>query len=364
MNKTFGLSLLILLGVTQLSCGAPSYCREGSFPTFLDEEWRGYCSEYAEHVDNVGAYSLNDLTEFFGNHPAKVAELRETLNKFEEPSACFVEERDKLEYRRLESCLVNDDQQNQKIANSWIARAEPWLDDHRLRLAGVIPKIGDQLREATRLERKAAEAFEFRAEIDPGPYQKFADENEALGKELNRTADLEGEWRELLEAAGKNESLTGTMQNKFGADVDELVRKLAEARASYGELLEEQRYLEMATYSAGKPCPQGLRSSKEVSIAKRALASKIREVRGTPPRAMTSIAKELVEELETESFEGFICARRAADNQFADKPAQCAVYRFVLQRDRPVSERRWGDWMITAFEEGGPQAGVDCGLMK
>ncbi|MEZ4458564.1 MAG: hypothetical protein R3E66_02325 [bacterium] len=364
MNKTIALSLLGLMAATQLSCGAPSYCKEGSFPTFLDEEWRSYCTKYSEHMDNVGAYTLPQLTQFFGNHPDKVAELNETRAKYQEPSACFVEERDKLEFRKLDSCLDNNDEQNQAIANAWIARAEPWLEDHKLRLSGVIPKIGDQMREAKRLERKAGEAFEFKAEIDPGAFLKFADENEALGKELDVTADIEGEWRDLLRLAGDNKALTGAMQAEYGAAVQELVDKLADARANYSELTEQQRYLEMATFSAGKPCPLGLRSNKEVGIAKKAMASKIKEVKGTAPRAMTSIAKELVNDLENESFEGFICAPRSSDNQFSDRPKQCAVYRYVLQRDRPVNERKWGDWTITAFEEGGPQAGVDCGIMK
>lgn len=363
MKKTLT-ALALILASSQLSCGTPSYCNEGSFPTFLDSEWRTYCAEFDDHMEEIGSYSLPELTSFYAAHPAKVAELNESLAKYESPAACFVEKTEQLEYRKLNSCLSNDDAQNQAIGNAWVARAQPWLEDHKLRLGEITPKIGDQLREARRLETKVAEAFEFKAEMDPAPYIKFADENEVLAKQLEKTADIEGEWKNLLKIARDNETLVGTMQAQYGSEVTELIARLADARSQFNEVMEAQRYLEMGTYAAGKGCPAGLRSNAEISIARKALASKVKEVRGTMPRASTGIAKELIEELETESFEGFLCAPRGKDNQFADKPQLCAVYGFVLQRDRPVTERAWGDWTLTSFEEGGPKAGVDCAIMK
>lgn len=363
MKKTLT-AFALLLASSQLSCGTPSYCNEGTFPKFLDDEWRTYCAEYADHMEEIGSYGLPELTSFYAQHPAKVAELNESLAKYESPAACFAEKTEQLEYRKLNSCLTNDDAQNQAIGNAWVARAQPWLEDHKLRLGEITPKIGDQLREARRLETKVAEAFEFKAEMDPAAYIKFADENEVLSKQLEKTADIEGEWKNLLKRARDNEALLGMMQSEYGDEVSELVARLADTRAQFNEVMEAQRYLEMGTYAAGKGCPPGLRSNAEIAIAKKAMASKIKEIRGTAPRPSTGIAKELADELETESFEGFLCAPRGKDNQFADKPQQCAVYKYVLQRDRPVSERAWGDWTITALEEGGPMAGVDCALMK
>jgi hypothetical protein len=362
--KKLVLSLLVVLGATQLSCGSPNYCREGSFPTFLDEEWRTYCADYDDHMNNVGAYGLPELTSFLGKHPERVSALSETKSKYKDASACFVAERDKLEYRKLDSCLTNDDQQNQAIGNAWAARAEPWLEDHSLRLGEMIPKLGDQIREAARLDRKVSDAFEIKAEVETDAFQKFADENEALGAEIERTADIEDEWRSLKKRAKGNEALVGTMQKKFGGDVEGLLEKVSDMRGKYAELRESQRYLEMATFAAGKPCPSGLRSNKEIGIAKKSLAAKIKTIGGVTPRAMTSISKEMQDELETESFEGFTCAPRSTGNQFVDKTKLCAVYRYVLQRDRPANERSWGDWTITAFEEGGAQAGIDCGLLN
>jgi len=362
--KKIVLSLLVVLGATQLSCGSPNYCREGSFPTFLDEEWRTYCADYDDHMNNVGAYGLPELTSFLGKHTERVAALNESRAKYKDPGACFVAERDKLEYRKLDSCLSNDDQQNQAIGNAWAARAEPWLEDHSLRLGEMVPKLGDQIREAARLDRKISDAFEIKAEVETDAFQKFADENEALGAEIERTANIETEWKNLTKRASGNEALAGTMQKKVGGEVNELLAKVGDLRSKYAELLESQRYLEMVTYSTGKPCPSGLRSNKETGIAKKALAAKIKTVNGVTPRAMTSISKEMQDELETESFEGFTCAPRASGNQFGDKPRLCAIYRYVLQRDRPANERSWGDWTVTAFEEGGAQAGVDCGLLK
>ncbi len=362
MKKTI-LSLLVVLGATQLSCGSPNYCREGSFPTFLDEEWRTYCADYDDHMTNVGAYGLPELTSFLGKHTERLEALNETRSKYKDAGACFVEERDKLEYRKLDSCLKNDDEQNQAIGNAWIARSQPWLEDHSLRLGEMVPRLGDQIREAARQDRKVSDAFELKAELETDAFVKFADENEALGEQIERTANIETEWKNLTKRASSNEALAGTMQKKVGGEVSDLITKVNDLRAKYGELLEFQRYLELATYAAGKPCPSGLRSSKETNIAKKALSAKIKTVGGVTPRAMTSISKEMQDELETESFEGFTCAPRATGNQFPEKPKLCAIYRYVLQRDRPANERSWGDWTITAFEEGGAQAGVDCGML-
>lgn len=363
MKRTL-LAACVIAGVLTSSCGTPKYCREGAFPRFLEEDWRTYCEAFQERVESPGNFELTELATFFGNHSARAKSIRDELLRYESPAACFEGPRAELEYRRLDTCAKDDDGQRQEIANAFVANLEPWLSDHRLRLSSLTPKVGDVEREASRIEKKVAEAFDFHSELDPSDFLKFADTVDAAESEYNRGATLSRDWAQMKKLAGSSSTIISRMDEQYGAEVTDLNAKFKELGDRVIELRERERYLEYAVYSVGKPCPQGIRATKELGIARNILKGKVAEVGGVQPRVTTGLVVDSRDEFEVESFEGFICGVRSKEGQFEGKPRQCTTYRYQLERQRVAGERRWGDWAVMAFEEAGAQNGVECALMK
>jgi hypothetical protein len=354
----------MITGLLASSCGTPKYCEQGAFPRFLEEDWRTYCESYLDRVEGPGNYEIDELARFFGQHSAKSKAIRDELLRYEEPKACFPGARGELEYRRLDACAKDDDGQRQEIANAFMARLAPWIEDQKLRQNSLAPAIGDAEREATRIEKKITEAHEFHAEMDPSDFLKFTDALNAIEGEYRRGATLADDWSRIKDLASKSETILTAMDNTYGADVTELNGQFKELGMRVAELKERQLYMEYAVYSVGKPCPDGARASSELRTAQKVLKGKIAEVAGTKPRVLAPSQVEEREGFEYESFEGFLCGVRPADAQFEGRPRQCGLYTYKLERQRPSGERRWGDWALSSFEQSGPREGVECHLMK
>ena len=358
------LASLATLTLATASCGAPGYCKEGSYPDFYQDDWKPYCAQYLEHVENPGQFTVEEITGFFATHPSRVKELREKTMSYEKGvDACFQSNREQLEYRDLNSCLEYDDEQKQSIVNSWKARIEPWMENHRLRIGETRPKLGDAKRDATRLMRKTADALEFSREMDTTLFETWSAQLDDLDARIEKGKEMRNEWADLIELAEDNEALSEVMVKDLEPEIKELSFEIDSQREAHDDLLLSRRYLELAVYASGKPCPQGIKASKEERVAAKTLASKVKGVKGTKPRVSTTFFTDRREDIDYESFEGYVCGQRSRGNQFAEQPILCGVYRYKLERQKPASQKRkWSAWKAIAFEEAGPDAGVDCKL--
>lgn len=358
-NPVFILVLVLLSTTSCALFGKPDYCtktRQGNFKSFLEEDWRTYCAEFEEKTSAVANYQLTELTRFYGNHPARIEDLKSEMIRFEDPEACFTEPRERLELRSLNNCLQDDSEQQLQIINAWKARAQPWLEGVKLTIQSNKPKISDVRRESRRLQKKAAEAFDFNSEMDPADYEKFRADLAQLEKSVAAASNAQRSFRELLQLAAGNSSLTNAMQAEYGPAFAELGRDIDDQRQDIEELNEDARYLEFAVNSAGKPCPKGIRARSELRAAKKALGSQVSSIdrRTRDIRISSAIVPEERGPVQYERFEGFVCGKRSEENQFAEKPPQCGIYRFMLERTKGFDDRRWEPWQVKGWQESGP----------
>lgn len=361
------LGLILLFGGCSIF-GKPSVCTErhqGSFATFLDEEWVEYCQEYKDHVQNTANYNMKELTSFFSDHPRRVEELNKTLVRFDKYESCFKSPKEELELRELRSCLQDDDQTDLEIANAWLSQAEPWVKDLEFRVADIQPPINDAEREADRQLRKAAEAFDFKAKMDEAPYQSFAALVAEIDTKLKEVEGVDDEYRTFVQLAKGHKSLTETMADQIGPQINAIAADAQSLRERWRALDEARRYLEFAVNSAGVRCPKGqARAREEMRIAKRIVSGKNKEVGGSGIRIASTIEAEAQGPIDYERFEGFVCGVRQPDNQFPELNRLCGQYQFVIERQKGSNVDDWESWVLKSFTESGPSGGVDCSLMK
>ncbi len=346
------------------SCGAPGYCKQGSFPAFVEDEWRAYCVTYDEHVERPGSFELEALTSFLAEHPRRAAELRASLQTWDEPAACFQAPREKLEYRGLNSCIQHDDRQRHEMINAWEARAEAWIGEHEAQVQFIGPKLGDLAREGARLLRETNEAFEFQAQMDPADYLEWNVELRTQAEAASELSDVRDEWRDVLQRAEGVEFLREAMLADFGPRVAMLSEELISLQDRLRDLQEIRGYLELAIPAAGKPCKDGVRARKESRIAKSALQTQVKKIKGNTPRVSTRITPDERAKVEYEFFSGFVCGERNQDKQLEEQRTLCARYEYVLERKKPEGEKKWGDWYVKKISEGGVDEGVDCTLIE
>lgn len=357
-------ALLVCSALLSTSCGAPGYCNQGTFPTFLDDEWRGYCLKYEEHVERPASFELAELTSFLASHPAKAAELRQSIATWDNPAACFQQPRQKLEYRELNSCVQHDEAQRLEMINAWDARAEQWLTRREKQAQNLSPKLGDLKREGTRLMRETGEAFEFQAQMDPAAFLEWEVALREQADAVAQVSRVREEWRDALERAESVEFLKTAMLADFGPRVAALSEDLIGLRDQVSDLQAIRAYLGFAVPAAGKPCPTGIRSRQESRAATSALTKQIGLVSGTEPRVSTKITPDERGEDNYEFFSGFLCGQRHEDKQMKNQTQLCARYDFMLERKKPKTEKKWGDWYVKKFTEGDEKEGVDCSLLK
>jgi hypothetical protein len=371
MSRKLSICLVISLVAPLAGCtllGKPKRCTErhqGSFATFLDEDWTDYCEAYRAHVERPAQFTLEELTTFFGEHPRRVEEMRQQLLRFEKYETCFQSPKEKLELRNLEGCLADDDQQDLQITNAWTVRAEPWIEDLDYGISDMQPEINDAEREAKRQQKKAAEAFDFHARMNEGSYAGFAEQVSELDEGLQQLEGFQDRYEALLDLAAGNQALTQTMRREFGPKINAIASDVQQLRERYAKLDETRRYIEFAVGSAGVPCPKANRSlRKERRIARKLLSQKNDEVSGSGVRVTRGIYDEKKGPIDYQRIEGHVCGVRSTDNQFEGAPQQCGQYRWVLERQKGSDVDDWEDWHIKSFEESGPKGGVDCALKK
>lgn len=369
--RTKSALLVLLILVTTTSCalfGKPDYCtqtRQGNFKSFLDDEWRAYCTAFEDRTQAVANYELTELTEFFGAHPARIEELKSEMVRFEDTDACFSEPREELELRSLNSCLENDESQQLQVINAWKARAQPWLEQVQITVQSNKPKISRMASESRRLQKKAGEAFDYNSELDPTDYEKFRADLADLKGSVDSARTTQRSFQQLLQLASGNGSLTAAMQNEYGPAFAELAASIQDQKSDVDQLEADARYLEFAYNSAGKSCPKGIKARSELRAAKGALDSQVAAI-GRRTRNINVSSVATLEErgpVMYERFEGFVCGKRGSENQFEGRPQQCGVYRFLLERTKGVDDRKWEPWLVKAWQEAGADGGVDCGKL-
>lgn len=365
------IAVLLLGGAVSMftACGpSKKLCKEktpASFATFLDEDWRAYCTEYRAHVEQPGRYELKELATFFGNHSARVKELNKDLYSHEKFETCFESPKEELELRELQTCLQDNDQTDIEIANAWGAVADPWVEDLQLRVAEISPRMGDAAREAKRQEKKVGEAFDFHNKLEGRDWESLQVELKSLDKAIAQVEGIDAQFNELVKAGEGHAALSRAMEGEYAPEINAIVAEVADLRQKHTELNEAARYLEFAWGAAGVVCPKTLKgANKELRTAKKVVASKNNEVGGGGPRITSKTRADSSGDTDFERFEGVVCGIRGPENQWEGYPQQCAEYRFVVERQKPAGERKWGDWAVKSFEETGSDGGVDCTLKK
>ena len=349
------------------SCGPGKTCKEkspGSFATFLDDEWRSYCDSYQKHIESPGEYPMPELAEFLGNHPAKVKQLEKDLYQHDKYESCFASPKAELELRSLQTCLQDDDTSDLQVVNSFSAVGDPWLEEQKLNLAAIVPRVSDAEREAKRQKTKIAEAFEFQRPVEGEAWKQLAVELKSIDLALQPLEALDSDFSTVRENAAGHKALSRLIEDSFAPEIATIAADAGSLRERVDGLQNTATFLEWATYSAGKKCPESIKkSAKEQKIAKKILTSKNAEVAGGGARVLSVVRKDTSGDTDYERFDGVICGERPAEKQFSG-PKLCGQYRWVIEREKAKDERKFGDWILKSFEESGPEGGTDCGLKK
>lgn len=358
--KAIGVLAGLTFVVLSTGCGAPGYCKQVGFNDYLDNEWRVYCAAYLERVERPAQFEIQELTRFFANHPDRAAELRQRQDAYQDVSACFETPREQYEYKSLASCLNDDEAQRNRINKAWQARADAWIQDYESLAQRMGPRVEALQREATRLMRKAKESFEYKVVVEPDDFLEWQVDLRARGEELARLSAVQDEWRPLVETAGGNEALREVMLDDYGPRVARLSEEILEFRDALVEAQLLHQYLENSLKAAGRACPDGIRARREARIARSVLSTQIESIDGGAPRIDAKITPDERGDESFEFFSGFVCGERGEDQQIKDQVELCAMHRFVLERKKPKEQRKWEDWTVKSFEEGGPDDSVDC----
>lgn len=350
------------------SCGGAKRCTErtpASFATFLDDDWRAYCEEYHAHVESPANYSLVDLTEFFGEHPARVKELTKSLYAFDKYETCFKTPKEELELRNLQTCLQDNDQSDIEISNAWASQAEPWVEELQLRVQEVSPRISDAEREAKRQLKKVGESFDFHSRVEGQDWESLQVELKSIDKALAGVEGIDGEYKKVASKGTENAALVRVMESQVGPQVNAIAADVSSLRGRYDDLAKTAKYLEFAASSAGVPCPKSLKGArKELKIAKKIASGRNNEVGGSGVRILSKIRADASGDTDFERFEGYVCGIRGPENQFEGSNQLCGQYRYVIERQKPNGTKDWSDWTLKSFEESGASGGVDCALKK
>ncbi len=371
MRRKLALLIVVAAAASQLaSCGAGKRCTDqtpGSFSTFLEDEWRAYCVEYHQHIENPTEVTLLQLTKFFSEHPARVKALNKSLYGYEKFESCFESPKAELELRELQTCLQDNDQSDVEITNAWSAVAEPWAEDLQLRVAEISPRLSDAEREAKRQLKKVSEAFDFQTRLEGRDWESLQVELKSLDKAMAGIEGVDTEFGKVL-AQGKNhEALSETMQAGVAPQINAIAADLASLRGRHADLLKTAHYLEYASLAAGVKCPDSAKgANSEMATAKKIVTGRNNEVGGSGPKILTKTRPDSSGDIDFERFEGFVCGTRGPENQFEGSPQLCGQYRYVVERQKPAgaSKKEWGDWTLKSFEESGSNGGVDCTLKK
>ncbi|GEM_PF-7001488 len=354
------LTLAIAALITLSACSNAEKCESkspGSFGSFLDDDWRTYCNEYEAHVTEPLTYELEDLAEFFGNHHAKVDELNQTLEGFEDVKACFDTNTKFLEFRELENCITSGDLQDVRMLNSFSTAIDPWMEELNLTVGDINPKLNKTERDSTRLLTKASEALDYRRKLGKEGVRDHIENIQVLRKKIIRARAKAADYNTFKKSIEPNQALSEKLQEEIQSDYDSNVAKLEKQEERINKMAEAAEIISLIKNTAGKSCPTlRKRYGKETNIAVKSLARYFRKIESGRLRIEGKIKTETKDDEKTQSFSGFACGLRL--KKIVDQDLTlCAVHRFKMTREK--SGRRWSKWK-GEVKEGGKKDGVDC----
>ena len=189
----------------------------------------------------------------------------------------------------------------------------------------------------------------------------------SLDKALATLEAVDADFKAVVAIGQPNDALTATMQSVAAPKINAVTADTAALRTRHTTLTQIARYLELASNSAGVPCPKSAKGANaELRVAQKVVAGRNAEVAGSGPRILTRTRADASGDVDFERFEGFVCGNRSAENQFEGTPRLCGQFRFVVERQKPggASNREFSDWSLKSFEESDSSGGVDCALKK
>jgi hypothetical protein len=357
-------SLLMAMVLGAFGCGASTAECQGGFERSLNETWRPYCDEMWQHLENPAGFELLELTTFFTAVPDDVRAVEEEIRGAANKQSCFSTSAEKVEYKRLRSCLVDNELRQQAIINAWRFRARGWLREYELDEQVLKIRVADLLKTEDRLLRKTLEAFSYKGEVNFSDYEEFLSLIDDTAARYDRLNDVSRVYDSLVQISQNNPVLLQEVRTLLEGKISFLESSALRHKREINQLRETARYLAYAVPATAAPCPSTkIKRSKERKVAAKALRGKMNEFSTQFVGVSSKIVSEDDGESQSESFRGFLCGPRAKADQFRGKPQLCTVFSFELGREKP-SGSKWNKWQVTSFEESGKEDGVNCALIE
>lgn len=363
-----GLTLALL--ASQLGCGAPEMCTDQStagFGNFQQNTWEPYCEEYENRLTRPLDYELTDLSEFFASYPERSSELRKQLFEYEKPERCFKSNTAQLDYQRLSTCLVHNEESDERMQAAFKVRAEPWLGRYDKRVAQLRMSLGDAERKADYIDGKLVEKFDLMAPMSDKPLKEYTQMLDELEKAVKSVDQADADYQMIAANSMAYDELNEFIESTYAEKVKILLDEHEQNRLKIAKLRGQERYFDYAIHAVGRRCIEGEKATKEMRAAQKTLKTKMSSLKAGKTIHITGPTTSSTKEdggAEVESFEGFFCGERDDANQFEKRPKLCAQYAFKLTRERPAGKRKFGPWEIADVTEGEISDGVDCGLLE
>lgn len=294
--------------------------------------------------------------------------MQSKLASFEEHDKCFASQSDKLDYRRLNRCLSDNEVQS-RIMRAWSVRAEPWLEDYDNRVDQLVRSLDAAERDAEYIYGKIEQQNRRHAPIDIDRVKEFRQSLDAMQRSVDAIDMAKSDYERLKGASMAYDDLSSHIDATLAAEIAAMFERHDKNRFAIAKLRNKERFFNFALPAVGTPCPESPEPKqvrKEVRTAQKLVDAKQQELGGGKIVAVTSPVTSSTDEESgevTESFEGHICGKRNIDNQFPDYFELCSKYVFTIERSRPADQKRFGEWTLASIDEGDQSEGVDCALL-
>lgn len=356
-----------LTGCVALGLSEPDFCNDQgsqSLEPWIQKNWVPYCEQLDQRLESPQSYPLMELADFLSKHGERSAEIRAKLARYENPERCYSEPVEELKWRRLTTCIEDNDEQNARQSTSFEVNADPWLDEYQLRVKMLRRDLNDakQLTERT--------ALKLQTHIDnstPMEQPELTDQLKAklktLEKDITFLDSAKPSLERLLAASSGSAALAATINNKYRPPLNLIVEDHAKNKKQYAELLKTSDYLAKAAYGVGKSCPDGVKARTEEKAAKSLISGQALQMGASKKIAIVETATVTNDAdgfISRETFKGFICAPRKAENQIEGRPQVCSQHFFTIEREKGQDEKKWDVWNLKKMEEGDVSQGVDC----
>lgn len=358
---------LSLAGCVTLGLSEPEFCNEqgsASLEPWIEKNWVPYCDALDEHLNSPQNYSLMELASFLAQHTERVSEINQKLSRYEKPERCYGEAVEELKYRRLMSCIEDNDEQNARFSNSFSVRADPWLDEYQLRVKKLRRDLNDAKELGERIMSKLQGHIDEASPMDdPELASQLSKKLETLDKDVKFIDGAKPALEALLYTASPHPALANTINNNYRPPLTVIIEDHAKNKKLYAELVKTSDYLTKAAYGVGKSCPDGVRARNEEKAAKPLLTEAMAQLSASKKIAITETGTVVNDPdgfISRETFKGFFCAQRRAENQVEGKPQVCSQHFFTIEREKGQDEKKWDVWNLKGITEGDATQGVDC----